>query len=582
MYASPFHILRTPLLAVLGILPLLGCENSTPSEQPTTSECLPGERIDMACGLNGAGLEPFACTDGAWVSDGPCTDADRCTNEDTRSTPCDDSDATADASCVDGQWAETTSCPTVEPCEENATQRVTCGFNQRGVELRVCTDGAWAVDTPCVDPDVCLDDDVITASCAEAHGASFLGEQRTECQRGQWNLTQHCTMYGEQIVAGFEHTCSLTAEKTLYCWGRTAQGQGHFEQGTRPFRRAARAHHWTHADDAVRIIGSSNHTLLRTTSGELFCWGNNGLGQCGHDHNGPTEYLYEAAAIPGVTDAVEAAASYRHSCAVTSTGAVQCWGMNSHRQAGHPTDHITTTNTVEGFGPGAAAQAKFIATGDENTCASTVDNRILCWGNNNRHASGIQPAVMTSSPMPAAGGLVPSGIVSLISGSYHYCTLDTVGDVKCWGANSAGQLGPANNFADVPVVQSTTLFERGDLKPIALAAKNHYTCARYSDGAIACTGAFPLPTGEPAPRDGVLTDVYTATDNAHEAIAMALGDGFMCVVRRNREIVCWGKSLQGQVGVGEAGTFIAPGIVQVSPIETDDALRPSTQNPQNN
>lgn len=168
------------------------------------------------------------------------------------------------------------------------------------------------------------------------------------------------------------------AEKILYCWGRTAQGQGHFEQGTRPFRRAARAHHWTHADDAVRIIGSSNHTLLRTTSGELFCW-----------------------------------------------------------------------------------------------------------GNNNRHASGIQPAVMTSSPMPA-------------------------------------------------------------------------------------------------PRDGVLTDVYTATDNAHEAIAMALGDGFMCVVRRNKEIVCWGKSLQGQVGVGEAGTFIAPGIVQVSPIKTDDALRPSTQNPQNN
>lgn len=565
MNASSFHTIRMPLLAVLGTLSLLGCEKSTPSEKPVTPECEEGERNDMACGLNGAGLESFVCADGTWASDGDCIDPDLCTNDDTRSTPCDDADATTDASCVDGQWAVTTLCPTVEPCDENATQRVTCGLNQRGVELRICTDGEWTIDTPCVDPDVCIDEDVIAKSCAETNGASFKGEQRTECQLGQWALTQHCTMYGEQIVAGFEHTCSLTPEKALYCWGRTAQGQGHFEQGTRPFRRAARSHDWTHATDAIRIIGSSGHTLLLTTSGELFCWGDNGLGQCGQDHDGPTENLYEATAVPGVTDAVEASASYRHSCVVTSTGAVQCWGMNSHRQAGHPTDHITTTTNVEGFGPGTSNQAKFIATGDENTCASTVDNHIFCWGNNNRHASGIQPAIMTPSPIPATGGSVPTGIVSLISGSYHYCTLDAAHDVKCWGANSQGQLGAANNLADIPVVRPTTLFQRGTMKPVALAAKGHYTCARYEDGSVACSGGFPSPTATPAPRDGTLTEVYAAENEGDEATAMALGDGFMCVVRRSKEIVCWGKSFQGQVGVGEAGTFIPPGIVQVAP-----------------
>jgi hypothetical protein len=57
------------------------------------------------------------------------------------------------------------------------------------------------------------------------------------------------------------------------------------------------------------------------------CWGLNSLGQLG---NGTTTDSLEPVAVVGITNALGVAAGSYHTCAVLSSGAVQCWGRNSY------------------------------------------------------------------------------------------------------------------------------------------------------------------------------------------------------------------------------------------------------------
>ncbi len=78
--------------------------------------------------------------------------------------------------------------------------------------------------------------------------------------------------------------------------------------------------------DVVEIAAGYGHTCARRSSGSVVCWGANGEGQLG-DGSNRTNRLAPVA-VSGLTDAVEIAAGWGHTCARGSSGTVACWGYN--------------------------------------------------------------------------------------------------------------------------------------------------------------------------------------------------------------------------------------------------------------
>ena len=78
------------------------------------------------------------------------------------------------------------------------------------------------------------------------------------------------------LTAGFEHTCGLTSDGDVYCWGRNREGQ--IGDGTRVDKPAPVKVSY---GPSLQTVGAGgNHTCGVTSSG-VVCWGGNIKGQLG-------------------------------------------------------------------------------------------------------------------------------------------------------------------------------------------------------------------------------------------------------------------------------------------------------------
>jgi len=145
------------------------------------------------------------------------------------------------------------------------------------------------------------------------------------------------------------------------------------------------------------------------------------------------------AAASGIMSAATISAGQGHSCAVTTTGAVKCWGANDYGQLGNG----TTTNssvpvTVSGLATGAVAVSAtdrpFIGGGPDtkygqHSCAVTTTGAAKCWGANFNGELGNGTTTDSSVPVPVTG--LASGVAAVSAGGQHSCAVTTAGAAKC-------------------------------------------------------------------------------------------------------------------------------------------------------
>ena len=273
-----------------------------------------------------------------------------------------------------------------------------------------------------------------------------------------------------------------------------------------------------------------------TTKGAVKCWGYNGEGELG---NGTTVDSPVPVAVSGLGKNVKAIASGTYfSCALTTKGAVKCWGSNNYGQLGdNTTTNALTPVAVYGLGKGIKA----ISAGNFFACALTTKGAVKCWGANTYGQLGNGATTGSAKPVAVSG--LGKGVKALTGGGYHACALTTKGAPKCWGYNGEGELGN-NTKVNSAVPVAVYSLSKG-IK--ALSAGSYSTCGLTTKNTVKCWGY----NGDGELGDGTTTSSLkpVATVGLGKKVkAIAFGDIHGCAVNTSGLAKCWGYNGYGALG----------------------------------
>ncbi|CAE7765918.1 UVR8 [Symbiodinium sp. CCMP2592] len=271
--------------------------------------------------------------------------------------------------------------------------------------------------------------------------------------------------YVVQVAPGEDHTCALLQGGVVKCFGKgdmlglgdaMDRGENLEEMGTQlPTVDLGTGF------EAVQLVAGSYHTCALSRQGAVKCWGWSGYLGLGLSENpgsyvgtGPGEMGDALPALDlGDLPIIQLAAGYLHTCAVRVDGAVRCWGANFAGELGHGgtetagDDPGEMGNNLPTTDLGEGSRAVHIASGGYHTCAILRDASLKCWGygsqgqlgQGNAQDLGDEPSEMGSALRAVDVGL--HGVRGVTCGGYHTCVLLDDDSIRCWGGNDEGQLG---------------------------------------------------------------------------------------------------------------------------------------------
>ena len=274
-------------------------------------------------------------------------------------------------------------------------------------------------------------------SCAVASAVTYCWGGNSDGQLGDGTTVSSSnpvavvglSVTAKGIAAGSKHSCALLTDGTVQCWGGNSDGQlGNGSTTGSPAPVAVGGLTTT----AKAISTGAAHSCALLTDGTVQCWGDNSTGQLG---NGSTTDSSSAAPVSGVAGAKAIAAGYDHSCALLSDGTVKCWGDNAKGELGNGSATASSTAvTVSGI-----SGALSISAGSSSSCAVLADGKAKCWGDNTKGKLGNGSTTNSSSAVTVSE---IAGAEAITAGASHSCALLTSGGaVRCWGDNTAGELG---------------------------------------------------------------------------------------------------------------------------------------------
>jgi alpha-tubulin suppressor-like RCC1 family protein len=82
------------------------------------------------------------------------------------------------------------------------------------------------------------------------------------------------------------------------------------------------------------VSAGGHHSCALLSSGSVQCWGNNSLGQLG---NSTANHSSVPVTVSGITTAKAITSGYLHSCALLSNNSVVCSGFNQGGELGNGT-----------------------------------------------------------------------------------------------------------------------------------------------------------------------------------------------------------------------------------------------------
>lgn len=296
---------------------------------------------------------------------------------------------------------------------------------------------------------------------------------------------------------------------------------------------------------AKTIALGSTHTCAITTTGKVMCWGNNNAGQLGNGNNATvTPYAYVAAKLDPNDIPIAITAGGNHTCSLLKTGLIKCWGYNDAGQLGNGKTktvestpvNVVTINNVKGVGAGY-----------KHTCALLGSGKVMCWGDNTYGQLGNGTTKSSSLPVEVAN---ISEVTDIALGANHTCALTKNSAVNCWGGNGHGQLG--NKSTINALTATSTLITK---QAISIVSGGYHTCAIMADKTVQCWGANKhSQQGQKKYSENNLSPLTVPW--LKNIGALALGSNHTCAldytVVSKPKLLCMGMNIHAELGLGYA------------------------------
>jgi alpha-tubulin suppressor-like RCC1 family protein len=317
--------------------------------------------------------------------------------------------------------------------------------------------------------------------CWGANTSGQLGLGNTETvgdARDEMGANLHAVDLGRDFVVakverGTDDTCALSTTGKLKCWGGNDKGQlGRGDSGARGDAAGEMGDALAPVDLGSGVIVKdfamgARHVCVLTTDDRVKCFGDNASGQLGY---GDTSNRGDGAgemgdALPFVDlgtgqTAVQLSLGDSHSCVVTSSNRLVCFGKADAGQLGNGAiadvgtgadqmgDHLVAVDL------GTTAQIASVTSGADFNCVLFGDGSLKCFGGNSYGQLGLGDALPRGRDAATLGAALPPvnlGISqipqSVQCDQFSCCALLIQRTFKCWGANASGQLGLGDTVA---------------------------------------------------------------------------------------------------------------------------------------
>ncbi len=340
-----------------------------------------------------------------------------------------------------------------------------------------------------------------------------------------------------KVSVGSEHSCGLLTDGTLKCWGRNYRAQlgdgMNLSQSNVPYEIDAGVKY-------SEVRAGANHNCAITMAGVLKCWGENQDKQMGN--NGFGAMIYSPSVVDSGVTYSKVSSGSQHSCAVTSAGVLKCWGGNSYAQIGNGTSGSTVylPEIVD-----SGVQYSQLSSRGSYNCGLTTGGVTKCWGNG--FGNGI-----VSSLVDIPKFIDSNNTYAKISlNGKTTCGLLSSNQLKCWGVNTSGETGDGSS-----VTKNYPFEVQG--RYVAIANGFRHGCGITETGVLKCWG-----TG----TDGRIGHGMTSNslpviiDFGVSYASVSAGYAHTCGVTSAGVLKCWGSNSYGQLGDNTTANKLSPVVV---------------------
>jgi uncharacterized repeat protein (TIGR02543 family) len=366
------------------------------------------------------------------------------------------------------------------------------------------------------------------------------------------------TQQFEYVIPGFEFSLGMTPTNQVYAWG--GNGSGQLGDGTTANNSTSTLIIFPGlqvGETIEQISTGSAHSLAVTSTGRLYAWGRNNIGQLGDGTTVnkliPTLISFTGLEAGEMIEQVNASLSY--SIALTTNGRVYAWGGNGGGQLGDGTTVNKLIPTLISFtGLEVGEKIKHVSSIGNHNLAITTNDRLFAWGRNNAGQLGDGTTVDKYTPtlITFTGLEVGETIEQISTGNSHSLALTTNGRVYAWGLNNEGQVGDGTTVNKlIPTLISFTGLEAGETIE-QVSGGGGYSHALTTNGRVYSWGSNfngQLGDGTDLTRISPTLIAFTGLQAGETIEQVSGGNGLhSLVVTTNGRIYAWGRNAEGQLG----------------------------------